>query len=124
MITSLFDPADPSVEWDDNVSQPVTVATLRIPPHTVSQESKVATDCEAMSFNPWPRRRGTPRAQNYRPFIQVVGRDADFIGQPLTGELDLTLENLPLTGTLKFYVQATNPAGDSPKSAVAEVNLG
>lgn len=66
----------------------------------------------------------TPRAQNYRPFIQVVGRDADFIGQPLTSELDLTLENLPLTGTLKFYVQATNPAGDSPKSAVVEVNLG
>ena len=66
----------------------------------------------------------TPRAQNYRPFIQVVGRDAAFIEQPLTTELDLTLENLPLTGTLKFYVQATNPVGDSPKSAVVEVALG
>jgi hypothetical protein len=36
-----------------------------------------------------------------------------------TSETDLTLENLPTTGTLKFYVQATNLAGDSPKSTVA-----
>lgn len=66
----------------------------------------------------------TPRAHKYRPFIQVVGRDADFIEQPLTSETDITFENLPTNGTLKFYVQGTNPAGDSPKSAVVEVVLG
>lgn len=65
----------------------------------------------------------TPRAHSYRPFLQVVGRDADFIAQDLTSELDLTLESLPLTGTLKFFVQATNPGGDSPKSAVVEISL-
>jgi hypothetical protein len=41
-----------------------------------------------------------------------------------TSETDLTLENFPTTGTLKFYVQATNLAGDSPKSTVAETSLG
>lgn len=65
----------------------------------------------------------TPRAQKYRPFLQVLGRDANFIAQDTTAETDLTLTNLPTTGTLKFYVQATNPAGDSPKSVVVELSL-
>ncbi len=65
----------------------------------------------------------TPRAQKYRPFYQVVGRDADYIELPMETDLDVLLENLPTTGTLKFYVQAQNPAGDSPKSEVAELTL-
>jgi hypothetical protein len=66
----------------------------------------------------------TPRRHKFRPFVKVEGRDADFIAPEPTSETDLTLEDLPTTGALKFYVQATNPAGDSPKSAVAEAALG
>ena len=58
-----------------------------------------------------------------RDAAALFQRVAAFIEQDLTSELDLILENLPTTGTLKFYVQATNPAGDSPKSEVAEVSL-
>lgn len=65
----------------------------------------------------------TPRAHRYRPFYQVVGRDPDFLPLPVEEDLDLLLENLPTTGVLKFYVIATNPAGDSPKSVVLEMAL-
>ena len=65
----------------------------------------------------------TPRAHRFRPFYQVIGRDANFLPLPVEDDLDLLLENLPATGLLKFYVIATNPAGDSPKSATAEITL-
>ena len=65
----------------------------------------------------------TPRAQKYRPFYMVTGRDADWIELPFETDLDLLLENLPATGTLKFQVQAHNPAGDSPKSEVATLSI-
>lgn len=42
-----------SVEWDENQSKPVTVATIRIPRQTVDQGSEFAAQCERMSFNPW-----------------------------------------------------------------------
>jgi hypothetical protein len=66
----------------------------------------------------------TPRAHRFRPFYQVVGRDADFIALPVDDDFDLIIDDLPATGVLKFYVIGTNPAGDSPKSAVAELSLG
>jgi hypothetical protein len=44
---------DASVEWDENVSRPITVATLRIPTQQVDPSGDLATKCEAMSFNPW-----------------------------------------------------------------------
>ncbi len=44
---------DASVEWDENVSQPITVATLRVPTQQVDPSGDLATKCEAMSFNPW-----------------------------------------------------------------------
>jgi hypothetical protein len=44
---------DVSVEWDENASNPVTVATLRIPPQKVDGSDDLATGCETMSFNPW-----------------------------------------------------------------------
>lgn len=65
----------------------------------------------------------TPRSHRFRPYYQVEGRDADFIALPVEDDLDLLLENLPPTGLLKFYVIATNPSGDSPKSAVVELPL-
>lgn len=42
-----------SVEWLENDSNPVTVATLRIPPQRVDGAGELATSCESMSFNPW-----------------------------------------------------------------------
>jgi hypothetical protein len=66
----------------------------------------------------------TPRSHRFRPFFKLEGRDPDFIALPAEDDLDLLLENLPTTGLLKFYVIATNPAGDSPKSAVVELALG
>ncbi|MCC2615276.1 hypothetical protein LJ739_03360 [Aestuariibacter halophilus] len=43
---------DPSVAWDTAVSEPITVARLRIEPQTFSTREALA-HCEAMSFNPW-----------------------------------------------------------------------
>ena len=44
---------DVSVEWDENRSKPVTVATLCIAPQKVDASGDLATRCESMSFNPW-----------------------------------------------------------------------
>lgn len=44
---------DVSVEWDENVSLPITVATLRIGIQTVDPTGDLATQCESMSFSPW-----------------------------------------------------------------------
>jgi hypothetical protein len=44
---------DVSVEWDEQKSPPVTVATLRILPQNVDGSGDLATTCESMSFNPW-----------------------------------------------------------------------
>jgi hypothetical protein len=44
---------DVSVEWKEEESEPVTVATLRIPPQTVSRSGDLAAKCESLSFNPW-----------------------------------------------------------------------
>ena len=36
-----------------NCLEPITVATLRIPPQQVDPSGDLATKCESMSFNPW-----------------------------------------------------------------------
>ncbi len=97
-----------------------------VPPAGVTRPGIAPDDVHLRKLGPAAAVAGwstTPHAQKFRPFYKVEGRDVDFIELPLTSELDVTLENLPATGTLKFYVQATNPAGDSPKSAVAELVL-
>jgi hypothetical protein len=42
-----------SVEWDESVSEPIKVATLRIPPQGVERFNDLAMSCESMSFTPW-----------------------------------------------------------------------
>jgi Catalase len=46
---------DPSVEWDEGVSEPIPVATLTIGVQDVdsSEGRALAEECEAMSFSPW-----------------------------------------------------------------------
>jgi catalase len=44
---------DVSVEWSEKDSEPVTVATLRIPTQRVEAAGELAAKCEALSFNPW-----------------------------------------------------------------------
>ena len=44
---------DVSVEWSEEDSKPVTVATLRIPAQNVEAAGELAVQCEALSFNPW-----------------------------------------------------------------------
>ncbi len=46
---------DASIEWDETVSPPETVATLRIPAQDVNSPEgrELANQCEAMSFTPW-----------------------------------------------------------------------
>ena len=44
---------DVSVEWNEDVSRPVTVATLHIPPQDVSSTGDFAAKCESLSFSPW-----------------------------------------------------------------------
>lgn len=43
---------DVAVEWDENVSPPIAVATLRIGPQHVAASS-AGEQCESMAFNPW-----------------------------------------------------------------------
>jgi hypothetical protein len=44
---------DVSVEWDETVSPPLTLATLHIPPQQIDTYGDLATRCETMSFSPW-----------------------------------------------------------------------
>ncbi len=44
---------DVTVRWDEDVSKPITVATLRIGIQTVDPDGALAQQCEAMSFTPW-----------------------------------------------------------------------
>jgi hypothetical protein len=44
---------DVSVEWDEVLSEPITLATLRIPRQAVDPASDFALSCETMSFSPW-----------------------------------------------------------------------
>jgi Catalase len=44
---------DVSVRWEEEHSEPITVATLYIPPQKVDGSSELAKRCESMSFNPW-----------------------------------------------------------------------
>ncbi len=44
---------DVSVEWSENESVPITMATLHIPPQKVEAAGQLAAQCEALSFNPW-----------------------------------------------------------------------
>jgi hypothetical protein len=42
-----------SVEWDEAVSEPVSLATLRVPPQRVDASGELARRCEQMAFDPW-----------------------------------------------------------------------
>ena len=44
---------DVTVEWDEALSVPVTVATLVIPPQRVNPSGEVAARCESISSSPW-----------------------------------------------------------------------
>jgi len=44
---------DVSADWDEKRSEPIAVATLRIPPQKVDGSGDLTTRCESMSFNPW-----------------------------------------------------------------------
>jgi hypothetical protein len=44
---------DVSVEWDERVSPPVTLATLRIGIQTVDPNGDFEEKCDSMSFSPW-----------------------------------------------------------------------
>ena len=44
---------DVSIEWSENDSRPVAVATLTIPPQKVDLGGELAAKCELLSFNPW-----------------------------------------------------------------------
>jgi len=44
---------DVSADWDEKLSEPITVATLRIPPQKVDGSGDLALRCESTSFNPW-----------------------------------------------------------------------
>lgn len=44
---------DAAVAWDEDISVPVTVATLHILPHKSEDIRLVTEECEAKSFTPW-----------------------------------------------------------------------
>jgi hypothetical protein len=44
---------DVSTEWSEDLSRPLIVASLRIPPQQVDSSGRFAEECERLSFNPW-----------------------------------------------------------------------
>lgn len=44
---------DVSIEWSEQLSEPLVVASVYIPPQQVDPSGRFAQDCERLSFNPW-----------------------------------------------------------------------
>lgn len=67
----LMDVEDPTVEWDEQMSRPIKVATITIPPQTFDSPGQMAF-CEALSYTPWhslPEHRPLGGINRARKFI-------------------------------------------------------
>jgi len=66
----------------------------------------------------WPR---APRATRYRPFVQIVGVDADPIARDPVHDLTVTLDSFTSGQTVKVYITAANDDGEANPSPTVQI---
>lgn len=68
----------------------------------------------------WPHAR---RAERYRPAIQIVGTDPDFVILDSVKDLTTVFKDLPAGAMIRVKIISTNEGGDAPASPVATLTL-
>ncbi|MEI8063981.1 MAG: fibronectin type III domain-containing protein [Verrucomicrobiota bacterium] len=66
----------------------------------------------------WERAR---RASRYRPFVQVVGVDEEFVARNAVHDLTVNLTGFTTGQTVKVYIVAANDDGEAPASPTAQI---
>ena len=66
----------------------------------------------------WPR---APRATRYRPFVQIVGVDADPVARDPVHDLTVTLDSFTSGQTVKVYITAANDDGEANPSPIKQI---
>ena len=66
----------------------------------------------------WERAR---RASRYRPFVQVVGVDEEFVARNAVPGLTVNLTGFTTGQTVKVYIVAANDDGEAPASPTAQI---
>jgi len=92
-------PADPNA--------PESVASVTLTPGAAG---KIVAD--------WPR---AVRATRYRPFVQVVGVDTDFVARDAVHDLTVNLTGFTTGQTVKVQIVAANDAGEALPSPTQQI---
>ena len=66
----------------------------------------------------WPR---APRAKRYRPFVQIVGVDPEFVSRDAVHDLEAMLEGFTTGQTVKVYIVAANDAGEAQPGPTQQI---
>jgi len=66
----------------------------------------------------WPR---AVRATRYRPFVQIVGVDDDFVARDAVHDLSVNLTGFTTGQTVKVQIVAANDAGEAQPSPTQEI---
>lgn len=110
-IGSLLDDDDPrwhafglNMPSDPDTPEPVSLVTL-----TAGLPGSLGAS--------WSR---AMRASRYRPFVQVVGVDQDFVAREAVHDLSVVLNTFTPGQTVRVKIVAANDAGEAPASPVAE----
>lgn len=68
----------------------------------------------------WPR---APRATRYRPFVQVVGKDATPKARPPAYDTHMYLSGFAPGDTVRIFLLAANATGEAAPSPTAEITM-
>ena len=66
----------------------------------------------------WPRAK---RATRYRPFVQIVGVDLDFVARDAVHDLTVTLSGFTTGQKVNVYLVAANDAGEAMPSPTVQI---
>ena len=94
-----------SMPTDPNVAAPVESLTL-----VAGTVGKIVAS--------WPRAK---RATRYRPFVQIVGVDLDFVARDAVHDLTVSLSGFTTGQTVKVYIVAANDAGEAMPSPTVQI---
>ncbi|MEI8063543.1 MAG: fibronectin type III domain-containing protein [Verrucomicrobiota bacterium] len=94
-----------SMPADPNTPMPVPALTL-----TPGTAGKIVVT--------WPR---AVRATRYRPFVQIVGVDEDFVAREAVHDLTVNLAGFTTGQTVKVYIVAANDAGEAQPSPTQQI---
>jgi hypothetical protein len=95
---------------------------LNAPADPVTPESVASLDLRLISATEilasWPR---TPRATRYRPFVQIVGVDEDFVAREAVHGLDVVLKGFAAGQTVRVKIVAANDDGEANPGPTEEI---